>query len=88
MGNTPEPDEEDGTPDLVRSLCDGVFELLEDIGGKEFARRVFQDAFWFGYDGENPPIMPDNTVLWLLTRVEGARMMLEALQANDAFTRR
>lgn len=88
MGNTPDTDEKEGAPDLVRDICDEVFEQLESIGGKEFARHTFKSAFWFSYDGHSRPVVPENAVPWLLRRLDGARLMLDVLAESGAFEHR
>ncbi|HTV31290.1 MAG TPA: hypothetical protein VMF32_26385 [Xanthobacteraceae bacterium] len=69
----------DNDPDLVRCVCDHVFNQLKNIGGKRFAKRVFKGAFWFDYDGKHPPFVLESILPWFLTRAEGASFMLDAL---------
>lgn len=73
-----ETDHEESSKDFVSRCCDGPFERLESVGGKAFAIRIFKDAFWFAYDGENRPDIPDSALSWLLPRLDGARMLLDA----------
>jgi hypothetical protein len=86
MGETLDSDDKD--PDPLRDGCQVVFDQLESIGGAEFATTLFKAAFWFGYDGHKRPVVPEGSEPWFLDRLDGARMMLNALIETNTLVRR
>lgn len=59
--------------------CRWLFERLESVAGDDFARRLFKDAFWIGYDGKKPPVIFGRSAAELALYIHGAQMLLDAL---------
>lgn len=87
MTDIPDIDDE-GPRDFTHAMCHEVFERLEQIGDASFARIIFKHAFWFDYNGKHPPVVPESASAWLVARLEGARMMLDALIETGSFKAR
>jgi len=79
---------DDGDPHGYRKACRGVFEQLKIIGGKRFARRVFKNGLTIDYDSKNWMFMPAEWIEMLLTRLEDAKLILNALVEEGVFKRR
>ena len=76
---------EDDTDISVRK-CRELFEALEEVGGSEqSAAALWKDAFFFAFDGHNPPIIPDSSVSEFAGWLNGAIKIVTALKNGGYF---
>ena len=78
--------EDDAVDPSVRA-CGELFELLVQICGRpEGAREVWKRAFWFDFDGQNPVVIPDQSVAQFAGWINGATKLLKVL-IEDGLTK-
>ena len=74
------------TADPSVRACGELFELLVKVcGTREGAAEVWKRAFWFGFDGKSPVIIPEHSVAQFAGWINGATKLMTVLVEDEFF---
>lgn len=71
-------------PEVAEQLLGSFRELFDDLkeisGTDEGAAEIWKDAFWFAFDGNTLPVIPEESMPQLLGWVNGAKKIVTTLK--------